>query len=84
MKDFKFFWRINTLCKEASLGGCTVSIEENLKEIKKSSSIPIITKVAKNYYYPLLELDIQSTKAYSLLNDKVNPLSDYLLSPIIK
>ena len=55
-----------------------------LKEIKKSSSIPIITKVAKNNNNPLLELDIQSTKAYSILNDKVNPLSDYLLSPIIK
>ena len=55
-----------------------------LKEIKKNSSIPIITKVAKNNNNPLLELDIQSTKAYSVLNDKVNPLSDYLLSPIIK
>ena len=55
-----------------------------LKEMKKKSSIPIITKVPKNHFNKLLELDIQSTKAYSILNSKVNPLSDYLLSPIIK
>lgn len=55
-----------------------------LKEMKKTSSIPIITKVPKNNDNQLLDLDIQSTKAYSFLNNKVNPLSDYLLSPIIK
>ncbi|MDV4151204.1 nucleotidyltransferase [Clostridium sp. AL.422] len=55
-----------------------------LKEIKKTSSIPIITKVPKNNDNPLLSLDIQSTKAYSSLNNMVNPLSDYLISPIIK
>ena len=55
-----------------------------LKEMKKKSSIPIITKVPKNNSNKLLQLDIQSTKAYSILNNKVNPLSDYLLSPIIK
>ncbi len=55
-----------------------------LKEMKKNSSIPIITKVPKNIDNKLLQLDIQSTKAYSIINGKVNPLSDYLLSPIIK
>lgn len=55
-----------------------------LKEMKKKSSIPIITKVPKNINNKLLQLDIQCTKAYSILNHKVNPLSDYLLSPIIK
>ncbi|MCF0149389.1 MAG: nucleotidyltransferase family protein, partial [Clostridium sp.] len=55
-----------------------------LKEMKKLSSIPIITKVPKNINNKLLQLDIQCTKAYSILNDKVNPLSDYLLSPVIK
>lgn len=55
-----------------------------LKEIKKNSTIPIITKIHKNTSNPLLNLDIQSTKAYSFLNNSVNPLSDYLLSPIIK
>lgn len=55
-----------------------------LKEMKKKSSIPIITKVSKNINNPLLDLDIQGTKAYSILNSKLNPLSDYLNSPIIK
>ncbi|MBQ6820159.1 MAG: nucleotidyltransferase [Clostridium sp.] len=55
-----------------------------LKEMKKHSSIPIITKIGKNNSNPLLNLDIQSTKAYSLLNNNVNPLGDYLFSPIIK
>lgn len=55
-----------------------------LKEMKKKSGIPIITKVKKNINNPLLDLDIQGTKAYSILNNKLNPLSDYLISPIIK
>lgn len=55
-----------------------------LKEMKKKSKIPIITKVSKNINNPLLNLDIQATKAYSILNNKVNPLNDYLMLPIIK
>ncbi|MDC4239109.1 nucleotidyltransferase [Clostridium tertium] len=55
-----------------------------LKEMKKKSKIPIITKVPKNINNPLLGLDIQATKAYSILNNKLNPLSDYFQSPIIK
>ena len=30
-----------------------------------------------------LEIDILGTKAYSLLNNKINPMADYLKSPII-
>ena len=52
--------------------------------MKKKSKIPIITKVPKNINNPLLGLDIQATKAYSILNNKLNPLSDYFQSPIIK
>ena len=55
-----------------------------LKEMKKKSRIPIITKVSKNMNNPLLNLDIQGTKSYSVLNNTLNPLSDYLNSPIIK
>lgn len=55
-----------------------------LKEMKNKSSIPIITKLPRNIDNPLLNLDIQSTKCYSILNNKLNPLSDYLKSPIIK
>lgn len=55
-----------------------------LKEIKRNSKIPIITKMPKNVNNPLLNLDIQATKSYSILNNKINPLNDYLQSPIIK
>lgn len=54
-----------------------------LKEMKKKSTIPIITKLPRSIDNPLLELDIQATKAYSILNDSINPFSDYLISPII-
>lgn len=57
---------------------------EILSLIKKSSEIPILTKIPKNHNNILLDLDIQATRAYSLLNQKVNPNSDYLLKPIIK
>jgi predicted nucleotidyltransferase len=55
-----------------------------LREMKSKSSIPIITKINKNNSNPLLNLDINSTKAYSILNNSVNPLSDYLNNPFIK
>lgn len=57
---------------------------EILSLIKKTSSIPLITKVPKHPNNPLLELDILSTKAYSILNPSLNPSSDYLKGPIIK
>lgn len=57
---------------------------EMLSLIKKTSSIPLITKVPKHPNNPLLELDILATKAYSILNPKLNAKSDYLKSPIIK
>lgn len=57
---------------------------EILSLIKKTSSIPLITKVPKHPNNPLLELDILSTKAYSILNPNLNPKSDYLKGPIIK
>lgn len=56
---------------------------EILKHIKKNSDIKLITKVGKFTDNPLLDLDIQATKAYSLLNKNINPNMDYLQSPII-
>ena len=55
-----------------------------LSLIKANSSIPLITKVPRFTDNPLLKLDIQATAAYSNLNHKINPNSDYLISPIIK
>ena len=57
---------------------------EILSLIKRNSSIPLITKIPRFSDNPLLKLDIQATAAYSILNNKLNPNSDYLISPLIK
>lgn len=54
-----------------------------LKKIKANSDIRIITKVPKNNLCDHMKIDILGTKAYSLLNPKINPMDDYLKSPII-
>lgn len=54
-----------------------------LKKIKSNSDIKIITKMPRNNLCDMLEMDILGTKAYSILNSKVNPMDDYLKSPII-
>ncbi|OFI07689.1 hypothetical protein CLOACE_00370 [Clostridium acetireducens DSM 10703] len=53
-----------------------------LKNIKNKSQIPLYTKLPKEKN-DILNLDIQSTKMYSLINNAINPNSDYLTSPII-
>ncbi|ADL51634.1 nucleotidyltransferase [Clostridium cellulovorans] len=54
-----------------------------LKIIKKNSNLQLISKVPQNLENPMLRLDIASTKAYSIINSKINPNEDYLKSPII-
>ncbi|MDR3598234.1 nucleotidyltransferase [Clostridium sp.] len=54
-----------------------------LKDIKTKSNRNIITKVPKNNLCDHMKIDILGTKAYSLLNPKVNPMDDYLKSPFI-
>ncbi|MBE6062157.1 MAG: nucleotidyltransferase [Clostridium butyricum] len=56
---------------------------EILKKLKKTSSIDIITKIPKNNLIPHLKLDILGTKAYSTLNNNLNPMADYFNGPII-
>lgn len=63
--------------------GFTSKGKEILKNIKKNSNIHIITKVPRNNINNHMKIDIIGTKAYSLLNPKVNPMQDYLTSPII-
>ncbi|MBV4414907.1 nucleotidyltransferase [Clostridium tyrobutyricum] len=53
-----------------------------LKSIKKNSSIPVYTKFPKKLD-DFLSIDLNSTKAYSLLNTFVKFNSDYKKSPII-
>ena len=55
-----------------------------LNNIKKTSSVPIITKINDKNNNPLLNLDIESTALYSLINTSINPKADYLNSPIRK
>jgi predicted nucleotidyltransferase len=54
---------------------------EILKEMKKSSSIPLYTKLPKNLNASL-KADIVATNTYSLLTKSVSPNSDYTISPI--
>ncbi|EKQ53988.1 MAG: putative nucleotidyltransferase [Clostridium sp. Maddingley MBC34-26] len=54
-----------------------------LKNIKKKNNIEIITKVQKNNLCDHIKIDVLGTKAYSILNSKVNPMSDYLKRPFI-
>ncbi|MBW6409774.1 nucleotidyltransferase [Clostridium weizhouense] len=63
--------------------GFTSKGKEILKNIKKNSDIDIITKVPKKNINDHMKIDILGTKTYSLLNPKVNPMQDYLTSPII-
>ena len=55
---------------------------EILKQIKNKSNIEIITKLPKRIENSKLLLDVLATKAYSILNPSISPMSDYYKSPI--
>lgn len=69
-------------CPYARILGFNSKGKSILKSIKSNSSIPLYTKISK-HSNETLQLDIQSTRAYSLLNKSIGPNSDYLISPII-
>ncbi|MCB2288392.1 nucleotidyltransferase [Clostridium sp. CS001] len=69
-------------CPYARVLGFNSRGKSILKSIKSNSSIPLYTKISK-VTNETLELDIQATKAYSILNSSISPNSDYLISPII-
>lgn len=52
-----------------------------LKQMKDTSSIPVYIKLPRNLD-PILNLDILSTKAYSIINKNISPDSDFKISPI--
>lgn len=54
-----------------------------LKIIKQTSTIPIITNVGKYPNNKLLELDIQATRAYSILDNKLDSNADFFNQPVI-
>jgi len=69
-------------CPYARVLGFNSNGKSILKSIKSNSSIPLYTKIPKELN-DIMRLDIQSTKAYSILNSNIDPKSDYLISPII-
>ena len=69
-------------CPYARVLGFNSTGKSILKSIKTNSSIPLYTKISKESN-DTLKLDIQATRAYSIINKNINPNSDYLISPII-
>lgn len=69
-------------CSYARVLGFNSTGAKVLKEIKKHSTIPLITKIPKTTN-KMLDLDLQSTKAYSLINTSIDYNKDYTKSPII-
>jgi len=53
-----------------------------LKRAKQLSSIPLITKI-KTHEFEVMDLEIQATNAYSLLNRNVKFNQDFYNSPVI-
>ncbi|HEY8888873.1 MAG TPA: nucleotidyltransferase [Clostridium sp.] len=69
-------------CPYARILGFNSNGKSILKSMKSNSSIPLYTKMPKDLS-EILQLDIQSTRAYNILNNSIGPNSDYLISPII-
>lgn len=73
---------IKTDCSYIRVLGLNNKGAEILKLMKKKSNMNIITKLNKYISDPLLELDIQSTAAYSIINQAVSHNQDFITSPI--
>ena len=69
-------------CPYAKVLGFNSNGKSILKSIKSNSNIPLYTKLPKECT-ETLQLDLQSTKAYSIINSNTSYNSDYLISPII-
>ncbi|MBU3091612.1 nucleotidyltransferase [Clostridium sp. CM028] len=69
-------------CPYARILGFNSNGKSILKSIKSNSSIPLYTKIPKKCN-DTMQLDTQSTRAYSIINSSISHNSDYLISPII-
>jgi len=69
-------------CPYARILGFNSKGKSILKSIKTNSDIPLYTKISKKSN-ETLRLDLQSTRAYSIINKNIDSSSDYLISPII-
>lgn len=54
-----------------------------LKKIKSKSNIDIINKMPKTTNDPYLQLDLASTRAYSIINKRIHYNEDFLKSPMV-
>jgi predicted nucleotidyltransferase len=82
---FDFYDTLNLRKKDppyARILGFNEKGKQILKSAKKSSSIPLITKVKTNQF-DILDLEIQATNAYSLLNKNVKFNEDFYTGPVI-
>lgn len=70
-------------CPYARILGFTSSGASVLKSIKENSSIPMYSKLPKETN-PTLDLDLQCTRGYSILNPYIRFNEDRLRSPIIR
>ena len=83
LEDFDLLSLSKTPAPYARVLGFNSIGRNMLKNIKTKGNIDIITKVPRNNLCDHMKIDILGTKAYSLLNPKVNPMDDYLKGPII-
>ena len=69
-------------CPYARILGADEKGRKLIRLIKEKSSIPIINKLPGKLD-DVLDLEVKSTKAYSLINKNISPIDDYLKKPII-
>jgi predicted nucleotidyltransferase len=69
-------------CPYARILGFTGVGASILKKMKSSSSIPLFSKLPRDRN-EILKLELQATRAYSLINSSIDPLSDFNTFPII-
>lgn len=73
----------NEPCSYARILGFNEKGKSILKSIKSNSNIPLYTKLPKNLN-ETLKLELQASRAYSLLNKNYRYNEDYLTSPLKK
>ncbi|MHC1721260.1 MAG: nucleotidyltransferase [Clostridiaceae bacterium] len=69
-------------CEYARVLGFNKKGAELLKLAKYSSDVPLITKVREKEF-KALDLELQATRAYSLINDKVRFNEDFFSGPVM-
>lgn len=69
-------------CPYARILGFNNTGRTILREMKSRSDIPIFDKLSSSKY-DIMDLDIQATMAYSMINSDIDPLTDFKRTPII-